>query len=61
MDLRTYPKSLDEIEDEGGVDPAGVPALSDELLSTAVAHEGHAGGPRLADEDDADASAAADD
>jgi len=45
-DLRAFPRSSEEIEAEGPVDPEEVPALSPDLLATAIAHDGHAGGPR---------------
>ena len=53
-ELREFPRSADEIERDGPVAADEVPAISPELMATAVAHEGHAGGPR------ADASAEAD-
>jgi len=46
MDLRAFPRSLDEIEGRGAVSEGDVPAISPALLATAVAHEGHAAGPR---------------
>jgi thioredoxin reductase (NADPH) len=46
MDLRAFPRSLDEIAELGPVDESDVPAVSPELLATAVAHHGHAAGPR---------------
>ena len=46
MDLRAFPRSLDEIEERGPVGEGEVPAVSRELLATAVAHHGHAAGPR---------------
>jgi thioredoxin reductase (NADPH) len=46
MDARAFPRSLDEIDDMGAVDHSEVPAVSPELLAAAVAHEGHAAGPR---------------
>jgi len=52
MDMRAFPRSADEIDDLGPVDESEVPAISPELMATAVAHEGHAAGPR---EDAADA------
>jgi len=45
-ELREFPRSADEIEREGPVTEADVPAISPDLLATAIAHEGHAGGPR---------------
>jgi thioredoxin reductase (NADPH) len=38
MELRTFPKSLDEIEAEGPVDGETVPGMSDDLRETARAH-----------------------
>jgi thioredoxin reductase (NADPH) len=46
MDLRAFPRSLDGIDDLGPVDESDVPAVSRDLLATAVAHHGHAAGPR---------------
>jgi thioredoxin reductase (NADPH) len=46
MDLRAFPRSTDEIGEFGSVSSGEVPAVSRELLATAVAHEGHAAGPR---------------
>ncbi|QZX99612.1 NAD(P)/FAD-dependent oxidoreductase [Halobaculum rubrum] len=46
MDLRAFPRSADEIDELGSVDESEVPAISPELMATAVAHEGHAAGPR---------------
>jgi thioredoxin reductase (NADPH) len=45
-DLREFPRSLDEIEASGPVGEDEVPAVSEDLLATAVTHEGHAAGPR---------------
>ncbi|WP_254766192.1 NAD(P)/FAD-dependent oxidoreductase [Salinilacihabitans rarus] len=45
-DLRAFPRSLDEIESAGPVGDDEVPAVSRALRETALAHEGHAGGPR---------------
>ncbi len=53
-ELREFPRSLEEIRENGPVSKADAPALSDELLVTGIAHEGHAGGPR---EPDLEASA----
>ncbi len=47
--LREFPRSADEIEENGPVSADEVPAISPELLATAVTHEGHAGGPREPD------------
>jgi thioredoxin reductase (NADPH) len=62
-DLREYPRSLDEIEDSGPVHEDEVPAISEDLLATAVTHEGHAAGPRDASDEDSAAGqpAASDD
>jgi thioredoxin reductase (NADPH) len=46
LDLRAFPRSVEEIEAGGPVERGEIPAISEELLATAVAHEGHAGGPR---------------
>lgn len=45
-DLRAFPRSAEEIEEQGPVTEADVPGISEELLRHAVAHEGHAGGAR---------------
>ncbi|KDS90667.1 thioredoxin-disulfide reductase [Halorubrum saccharovorum] len=45
-EIREFPRSQEAIEADGPVDPDEVPAISPELMATAVAHEGHAGGPR---------------
>jgi thioredoxin reductase (NADPH) len=54
MDLRPFPRSAEDIEADGPVTADDVPAISPELMATAVAHEGHAAGPRTA-EDQAEA------
>jgi thioredoxin reductase (NADPH) len=46
MDLRAFPRSLDAIAERGPVDRSEVPAVSPDLLETAVSHHGHAAGPR---------------
>ena len=46
MDLRQFPRSLDEIDETGAVSDTAVPAIAPSQLETAVSHEGHAGGPR---------------
>jgi thioredoxin reductase (NADPH) len=46
MDLRPFPRSTDAIDEFGTVDDSEVPAVSRELLATAVGHHGHAAGPR---------------
>jgi thioredoxin reductase (NADPH) len=38
MELRAFPKSLEEIESEGPVDAEAVPSISDELRETARTH-----------------------
>ncbi len=50
MDLRAFPRAPEEIDAEGSIEAAEVPALSEELLTTAITHEGHAGGPRPGDD-----------
>ena len=45
-DLREFPRSAADIEADGPVDVDEVPAISPELMATAVAHESHAGGAR---------------
>ena len=45
-DLRAFPRDLDSIGELGPVTDADVPAISEELLAHAIAHEGHPGGPR---------------
>jgi len=60
MDLRAFPRSSEEIEREGPVGETEVPALSGELLATAIAHEGHAGGARTGDAIPADETPADD-
>ena len=57
-ELREFPRSTEAIDRDGPVTEDDVPAIPPELLATAVAHEGHAGGPR---EPPAAESAAADD
>ena len=44
--LREFPRSTEELARNGPVDSAEVPAISSSLMATAVAHHGHAGGPR---------------
>ncbi len=56
-ELRAFPRSLEEVRADGSVEEAAVPAISGELLETAIRHEGHAGGPR----EDEELEAAADD
>nr|WP_299233854.1 NAD(P)/FAD-dependent oxidoreductase [Natronomonas sp.] len=45
-DLRAFPRSVEEIEQQGPVTEADVPGISEGLLRHAVTHEGHPGGPR---------------
>ncbi len=45
-ELREFPRSTEEIARDGPVDASETPAIPPRLLATAVAHEGHAGGPR---------------
>ncbi|WIV66497.1 NAD(P)/FAD-dependent oxidoreductase [Natrialbaceae archaeon AArc-T1-2] len=59
-ELRAFPRSLEEVDAEGPVTAADAPAISRELLETAISHEGHAGGPRE-DVEVGDSEAAADD
>lgn len=49
-DLRKYPRSVEEIESDGAVEASDVPAISDDLFATAIAHHGHAAGPRTPEE-----------
>ncbi|AFZ74285.1 NAD(P)/FAD-dependent oxidoreductase [Natronobacterium gregoryi] len=44
-ELRAFPRSLEELETDGPVTDADVPALSAALAATAVEHEGHAHSP----------------
>ena len=61
-ELREFPHSADEIERDGPVGADEVPAIPPHLMATAVAHEGHAGGPReSAGTEEAGATAADDD
>ena len=50
-DLRAFPRSTEEIESDGPVTPDEVPAISPELLETAITHGGHAAGPRVAEQE----------
>ena len=45
-ELRTFPRSMAEIDREGPVGADEVPAISEGLRETAVRHEGHAPAPR---------------
>ncbi|SHH31677.1 NAD(P)/FAD-dependent oxidoreductase [Halobaculum gomorrense] len=60
MDMRAFPRSTEEIGELGPVNDSEVPAISPELMATAVAHEGHAAGPR-SEAETVDGEAAADD
>jgi len=61
-DLRVYPRSLEDVRADGPVDSGAVPAVSPELFRTAIAHHGHAAGPRSPSEDvESETSTAADD
>jgi thioredoxin reductase (NADPH) len=60
-DSRTFPMSLEDIRDRGGLSRADVPAIPEGLREHAVAHEGHAGGPRVDAEGEAEEAANADD
>ncbi|QLG26483.1 NAD(P)/FAD-dependent oxidoreductase [Halorarum halophilum] len=57
MDLRPFPRSTGGIEELGPVSESDVPAISPELLATAVTHEGHAAGPREGVEPEEEAAA----
>ncbi|WP_423996721.1 NAD(P)/FAD-dependent oxidoreductase [Halorubrum trapanicum] len=59
--LREFPRSTEEIARDGPVGEEEVPAIPPELMATAVAHEGHAGGPREEAAENAEAPAADDD
>jgi thioredoxin reductase (NADPH) len=58
-EIREFPRSTEDIARDGPVSEEDVPAIAPHLLSTAVAHEGHAGGPRA--ETDPERPAADDD
>jgi thioredoxin reductase (NADPH) len=47
-DLRAFPRSLEEIDEQGPVTGAEVPGISDRLRDHAVEHEGHPGGGETA-------------
>jgi thioredoxin reductase (NADPH) len=53
-DLREFPRSLADVDAEGPVDAEEVPAISSDLMATAVTHEGHA--PRAREDTDVDAT-----
>ena len=57
MDLRAFPRSVEDIEREGPVTADDVPAIPPDLLATAVAHAGHAAGPRTDAEGESEAAA----
>ena len=59
--LREFPRSTESIEADGPVGADEVPAIPPELMATAVAHEGHAGGPRAEATAEPDTPAADDD
>ena len=60
--IREFPRSTEEIARDGAVDAEEVPAIAPDLMATAIAHEGHAGGPRAAADDGGEPEApAADD
>ncbi|CAI48785.1 thioredoxin-disulfide reductase [Natronomonas pharaonis DSM 2160] len=50
-DLRAFPRSLDDIESEGPVTEADVPAVSEKLKEAATTHEGHPGAGEAAGDD----------
>jgi thioredoxin reductase (NADPH) len=50
-DLRVYPRSLDEVRADGPIDAEAAPAVSQALFENAIAHHGHAAGPRVPTED----------
>jgi thioredoxin reductase (NADPH) len=56
-EARAFPRSTDEIDAEGPVTDEEVPAISAELLETAITHEGHAGGPRVEEGEEVEAPA----
>ncbi|RLM72554.1 NAD(P)/FAD-dependent oxidoreductase [Halorubrum sp. Atlit-26R] len=61
-EIREFPRSTEEIARDGPVGDDEVPAIPPHLMATAVAHEGHAGGPREAAEaEEAEAPATDDD
>jgi len=61
-ELRKFPRSTEDIAQDGPVGDDEVPAIPPHLMATAVAHEGHAGGPReSAGTEEAGATAADDD
>jgi thioredoxin reductase (NADPH) len=62
-EIREFPRSTEDIARDGPVEADEVPAIAPHLLANAVAHEGHAGGPRAEanPETDAEKPAADDD
>jgi thioredoxin reductase (NADPH) len=54
MDSRAYPRSVDEIEERGAVDPGEVPAISDRLRERAREHNAKSGAPPVEDRGAAD-------
>ncbi len=61
-EIREFPRSKETIARDGPVSTEEVPAIPSDLLATAVAHEGHAGGPRTeASAEAEDTTPAADD
>jgi len=60
-DTRTFPMGVAEIGSRGGLSREDVPAISEDLRDLAVAHEGHAGGPRADAEGEGEEAANADD
>ncbi|MEZ3164568.1 NAD(P)/FAD-dependent oxidoreductase [Halorubrum sp. RMP-47] len=60
-ELREFPRSSEDIAQDGPVEADEVPAIPPHLMATAVAHEGHAGGPREPPETEGTEAPAADD
>jgi thioredoxin reductase (NADPH) len=61
-DLRTFPRSIEDVRADGPVDAESVPAVSESLFENAIAHHGHAAGPRTAHEEaESESTTAADD
>ncbi|ELZ47920.1 FAD-dependent pyridine nucleotide-disulfide oxidoreductase [Halorubrum coriense DSM 10284] len=60
-ELREFPRSTEDIAQDGPVEEDEVPAIPPHLMATAVAHEGHAGGPRESAEVESAEPPAADD
>jgi thioredoxin reductase (NADPH) len=60
--LRVYPRSIEDVRTDGPIDSEAVPAVSQALFETAIAHEGHAAGPQTpAGETESGAETATDD